>query len=63
MTEKYGVQMHYAYGSSSMKVAEDLGNRIIWYDTLEEAIDKANGQPIIKSVAYEVKEATPENEE
>lgn len=61
MKEKYGVQKYtkrnklsgtqgYTYSS-----IDYVYFYIQWYDTLEEAIKNANGEPIIKSVAYEVK--------
>ena len=62
MKEKYGVQKY----SEKNKISDTQGYthtevayayyRIEWYDTLEEAIENANGEPIIKSVSYEVKE-------
>lgn len=51
MKTKYGVQKWEKYLEYE---------QIVWYDTLEEAIKDANGEPIIKSVAYEVEEKTDE---
>lgn len=62
MKEKYGVQKYQVRNKTSGTQGYTYSDidyvyyYIEWYDTLEEAIKNANGEPIIKSVAYEVKE-------
>lgn len=60
MKEQYGFySTEYTPGTfvSKTYLPGSTINGIRWFDTLGEAIEAANGEPIIKSIAYEVKES------
>lgn len=55
MKEKYGVEIYYQRARFNGTIDPGV-YKIVWYDTLEEAIKHSGGEPIIKSIAYRVVE-------